>query len=169
MSDEPEVAGQGYDDLREYEQLLDEINSGDGGGKFDWKSLPVALSVAGIVLYGVITIADERFYEALGITGGDVGLDYASTLVRASGSVIIFGVLIAIILFLLFFPRLAYAVRFAPEEILDRAGARGGSPELRRMLQAERLRVKRIKAFQKTVRRRTYFFIGVFVLVLLAA
>jgi len=62
----------------------------DKTGGFDWiAAAPVALSVAGIVLYGVVTIADERFYEALGISSADVGLNYANTLVRANGLVLI--------------------------------------------------------------------------------
>jgi hypothetical protein len=62
----------------------------DKTGGFNWiAAAPVALSVAGIVIYGVVTIADERFYEALGISSADVGLNYANTLVRANGLVLI--------------------------------------------------------------------------------
>jgi hypothetical protein len=165
MSDNSEVPGQGHDPLREVGRLLDEIDGDEGSSGFDWvKALPVALSFAGIVLYGVITIADERFYEALGVTGGDVGLSYANTLVRASGLVIMFGVLAALILFLLVFPRASLEV--SPQEMLLRA--REG-PEFREELVAVRLKARARKKFQKAVRRRTYFLMGVLTFVLLAA
>lgn len=60
--------------------------------------MPVVLSIVGIGLYGIITIADERFYEALGISGADVGLNYANTLVRANGLVLIFAMFFLILL-----------------------------------------------------------------------
>jgi len=167
MSDKSGAASEGYDPFREVERFLDDIDDDERSGGFDWiKALPVALSVAGIVLYGVITIADERFYEALGITSGDVGLSYANTLVRASGLVIMFGVLVALILLLLFVGRGSAEVSYDPREIMRRAGEES---RFRETLLATRLKVKERKKFQRAVRRRTYFLMGVLVLVLLAA
>ena len=155
----------GYDSLGEVGRLLDEIDDDERPGGFDWiKALPVSLSFAGIVLYGVITIADERFYEALGVTGGDVGLSYVNTLVRASGLVIMFGVLAALILFLLVLPRASLGI--SAQDILRHASE---GPEVREKLMARRLEIRNRKRWQRAVRRRTYFLMGVLAFILLAA
>jgi hypothetical protein len=95
MTDDAKPRAGSGDVISQIEEFLG-TEAGERSSGFDWvKSLPVALSIAGLVLYGVITIADERFYGALGITGGDVGLSYTNTLVRASGLVIFFGAVAA--------------------------------------------------------------------------
>lgn len=71
----------------------------DESGGTNWiAAMPVVLPAVGIVLYGIITVADERFYEALGISSADVGLNYANTLVRANGLVLLFVILVLYLL-----------------------------------------------------------------------
>jgi hypothetical protein len=49
-----------------------------------WSDWLAVLTLAGIVLYGMVAFAYSRFYGELGITPGEVGLGYAEVIRRAS-------------------------------------------------------------------------------------
>lgn len=49
-----------------------------------WSNPPAVLTLAGIVLYGIVAFAYSRFYGELGVTPGEVGLGYAEVIRRAS-------------------------------------------------------------------------------------
>jgi hypothetical protein len=153
-----------YDSIGQIEGILGaEADQGRRG--FDWvKSMPVALSIAGLVLYGVITVADERFYGALGITSGDIGLSYTNTLVRASGLVIIFGVVVAALGLVVAAPRVTPTLSLS--DLFQ--GATEQEPERFRVrLLATRLKLREMQSYRNAQRRRTYFLSGAFVVLLL--
>jgi hypothetical protein len=47
------------------------------------------LAGGGLILYGALNLAYARFYDRLGLSPNDVGLGYASTLIRSSGLLIL--------------------------------------------------------------------------------
>jgi len=159
---EPKAASS--DSLSQIEGILDAEEEKRGSG-FAWvSSMPVALSIAGLVLYGVIAIADERFYGALGITAGDVGLSYTNTLVRASGLVVIFGVIVAILGLVVTLPQ--RRAMLDPSALFSSASEQ--DPELfRQRVLATRLAINKMESYRIAARRRTYRFSGAFVVLLL--
>lgn len=128
-------------------------NRGESGGTNWIAAMPVVLPAIGIVLYGIITVADERFYEALGISSADVGLNYANTLVRANGLVLLFGILVLYLL--LPFAWSQFLISKAPSEVV--------SDEEYRQVSAA-LTEKR-----KSLRRRMLILSGVVIIVSLVA
>lgn len=112
--------------------------------------MPVVLPAVGIVLYGIITVADERFYEALGISSADVGLNYANTLVRADGLVLLFAILVLYLLV----PFAWILISKVPPEIMS-------DEEYRRESAAR-------EQSQKTLRRRMLILSGVVIIASLA-
>lgn len=166
MADEAKPTAGSDDAISQIEKILG-TEDGSRSGGFDWvKSMPVALSIAGLVLYGVITIADERFYGALGITGGDVGLSYANTLVRASGLVIFFGAIVAILVMVTIRPKRRLTL---DSSALLRA-AHAEDPKMVRLGFLEtRLKIREMEFYQNAARRRTYILSGAFILLLLLA
>ena len=46
--------------------------------------LPAALTVAGIILFGVLNLGYSLFYERLGVSPDAVGLNYANVLARST-------------------------------------------------------------------------------------
>jgi hypothetical protein len=66
-----------------------------GIGALRWVGLlPIALTVAGLLLYGSLTIATSHFYEQLNTSADDVGLGYVNTLTKSAGFVLILVVII---------------------------------------------------------------------------
>jgi hypothetical protein len=126
----------------------------DNSSGTNWiAAMPVVLPAVGIVLYGIITVADERFYEALGISSSDVGLNYANTLVRANGMVLLFVILVLYVL--LPFAWSQFRISRVPPEII--------SDEEYRRVSAER------EWKRKTLRRRQLILSGVVIIASLVA
>jgi hypothetical protein len=78
-----------------------------GAGVMKWIGvLPVALTTAGLLLYGSLTIAIIHFYEELNTSPSDVGLGYLNTIAKSTGFVVLFALVIL--------PPLALALYFRP-------------------------------------------------------
>jgi len=70
-----------------------EANQGRNGRMSWWDALgnlPAVLVVAGLLLYGYLSICYDQFYSRLGVDPNDVGLGYAGILARSSGFVVVF-------------------------------------------------------------------------------
>jgi hypothetical protein len=55
-----------------------------------------AVTIAGIVVYGLLSVTYDRFYRALGIAPSDVGLTYGTTLANSVGMILLLAVLLLI-------------------------------------------------------------------------
>lgn len=51
--------------------------------------LPIALPVSGLLLYGALAMANTYFYEELGTSPDEVGLNYANTIARSLGFIVV--------------------------------------------------------------------------------
>jgi hypothetical protein len=55
--------------------------------------MAVSLVLAAVLVYGLLNLAYERFYEAFRIRPGDVGLTFGATLSRAAGFIIVLAII----------------------------------------------------------------------------
>jgi hypothetical protein len=71
--------------------------NGAPGGLPSWRevltTMAVSLVLAAVLVYGLLNLAYERFYEAFRIRPGDVGLTFGATLSRAAGFIIILAII----------------------------------------------------------------------------
>jgi hypothetical protein len=59
-------------------------------GGISWVDiLPIALPVSGLLLYGALAMGNTYFYEELGTSPEEVGLNYATTIARSLGLVVV--------------------------------------------------------------------------------
>jgi hypothetical protein len=55
--------------------------------------MAVSLVLAAVLVYGLLNLTYERFYEAFGIRPGDIGLTFGATLSRAAGFIIVLAII----------------------------------------------------------------------------
>lgn len=56
-------------------------------------TMAVSLVLAAVLVYGLLNLAYERFYEAFRIRPGDIGLTFGATLSRAAGFIIVLAII----------------------------------------------------------------------------
>jgi hypothetical protein len=69
---------------------------GAPGGLPSWREIltimVVSLVTAAVLVYGLLSLAYERFYQALRIRPGDVGLTFGTTLSRSAGFIVVLAI-----------------------------------------------------------------------------
>jgi hypothetical protein len=92
--------------------------------RFSWKDLAsnatAILAASGVVIYSILTLANGRFYAALGVSPNDVGLGYANTLAGCVGTVLMLVLVLALVACLFF--AVTFAILIVPNVV--RAGLR---------------------------------------------
>lgn len=54
--------------------------------------MAVSLAIAAVLVYGLLSLAYERFYQALGVRPGDVGLTFGMALSRSAGFIVVLAI-----------------------------------------------------------------------------
>jgi hypothetical protein len=70
--------------------------NGTSVGLLSWRELltimAVSLVIAAVLVYGLLSLAYERFYEAIRVRPGDVGLTFGAILSRSAGFIVVLAI-----------------------------------------------------------------------------